>query len=257
VWAIWRLYQTRRQHTTATNLMVQYKVFFSRWRPERWYWGFIFTLRQQLLALSLMVAGDDVFSQLMWVSTILLLHSCLLCVLMPWRIQEMNVFEIIAVILLLILVNCAGAFVGQTTKTDGFEFMMVCLVVVAFATIAIAVARVAIAVALGGPKSVYVGHPKTVDLKTLCDTIQMLCSLNLTEETTLNIAKSFTEADRRVLVNLVHVFQTGSVNALEFPVQPKARIFVPCQAFATPSDRESFAKQIKTEVSNSKLESYI
>merc|ERR1712050_742415 len=44
--AIYRLQSAKRDAAKSIVLLKQFKLFFARWRPDRAFWGYIFTLRQ-------------------------------------------------------------------------------------------------------------------------------------------------------------------------------------------------------------------
>jgi len=257
LYAVCVLHRDRIDHKKSMVLLVRFKLFFSRWRPERWFWGYVFTMRQQLLVLTLMIAGDDVYSQLVYTSSILLLHCTLLCLLLPWRLLELNVLEIITLLMLIVLINCVGAFADPTSQTNSFETVLTMVIVCTIVVIGCFFIRVACAIWIGrGPNKKFPAYPKTVDPKILQHCLQVFSELRLTEETVAQIVEAFTESDRHAFIQFVHAFQNASVHSVAFPVPAGARIFVP-PVGGGEATLTSFASTIQNEVTSSKLESYI
>merc|ERR1712083_692190 len=176
----------------------------------------------------------------------------------PWRVFEMNVFEIVTVLLLMGALNFVGSFAEPTTKTKAFETALL-LVIVAIVTITICVVlRVSICIITrGGPKSLFSGYPRTVDNHTLEKCLITLGEMRFSDEIRKSLVENMTETDRRVLVQFVHSLQTLSIHTLEFPMAPGKRIFVPGTHIGDISARASFKSKLQNDISSSKLESYI
>merc|ERR1712176_192828 len=66
------------------------------------------------------VFGDDPFARLWWVLCIFVGYLLLLGLSNPWCLLEMNSFEIITTLLVLLMTLCAGAFV-DTTSIQSYE----------------------------------------------------------------------------------------------------------------------------------------
>merc|ERR1719188_819595 len=92
VFAVWKTYACRRNVDTSLQTSIKFKLFFQRWRAERWYWGYIFTWRQMLFA-CVFAMSNDAFVQLFMVLVLLNLYNMFLAALRPWRSLELNIFE--------------------------------------------------------------------------------------------------------------------------------------------------------------------
>merc|ERR1712032_1474987 len=50
VFAVFKVYAFRTNVSGSMREVVKFKLFFQKWRAERWYWGYVFTWRQMLFA---------------------------------------------------------------------------------------------------------------------------------------------------------------------------------------------------------------
>merc|ERR1712032_724777 len=89
---VFYLHKFRSNPEKSVRLLVQYKLFFQRWRPECWYWGLVFTCRQILLSCTLLIARDA-WEQVCFLVGVLMCYSIVLVAVSPWRLFELNIFE--------------------------------------------------------------------------------------------------------------------------------------------------------------------
>jgi len=257
VYAVHKLYRHRGDPRVTIDLLVRFKLFFSRWRPERWYWGFVFTVRQQLLVLSLMVAGDDVYSQFVWTTSVLTAHVVLLTFFMPWRMLEMNVLEISTVTLTILLLFCVGAFLEPSVEPTKYDAAQLTIMVVAFVLILLSIIRVALFVLLRGRKGRYPSNAKSMPLDMRIKCFETIREFAFSQEILEHIFDSFTESDITAMAQFVNALQSATAQSLTLPVDYGARIYVPSVRLNCQDKRSKFVSSVKEEVSQSKLESYI
>merc|ERR1712032_1781485 len=113
----------------SVRMLVKFKLFFQKWRADRWYWGYIFTLRQIIFSCTLLVA-DDATTQFFFVVVILVGYNTLLALLVPWRLFELNVFEFTLICLLVIMLLSQNILNEPPTNIAKFErvfFFVFCI----------------------------------------------------------------------------------------------------------------------------------
>merc|ERR550525_1375034 len=139
----------------------------------------------------------------------------------------MNMLEITAVLLVLVLINCVGAFAGVTTKNYAFENAMHALFVCTFVVGAAAVCRVFFAIMQTGPKNIFRSYPRTVDVDSMSKSWKALQEVQLDDDSAATVFSVFTESDRRAFLQFVQAFQNASLHSISMPIPFGQRIFVP------------------------------
>merc|ERR1712032_1249232 len=74
VFAVFRVYAFRTNISGSMREVVKFKLFFQKWRAERWYWGYVFTWRQMLFA-CVFAMSSDAFVQLFMVLVVLNVYN--------------------------------------------------------------------------------------------------------------------------------------------------------------------------------------
>merc|ERR1711988_1817564 len=73
--------------------LVRFRFLCGMFRPDVWWWGSVFSVRQVLLAIAPSIAVDDPNVQVVYVITVLVIYIGLVCSYRPWRASELNILD--------------------------------------------------------------------------------------------------------------------------------------------------------------------
>jgi len=103
---------------------VRFRYLMYRFRPDVWWWGLAFLMRQLLLGFAPMITPDDPGSQILYVVTILLIYITFQCFYCPWKTQELNVLDALSCCLLCMVIVTVGSFMEPSKFSGGHEIVM-------------------------------------------------------------------------------------------------------------------------------------
>jgi len=124
VYATVRLGKKRRARTNVASHLQPFRFLVYRFRPDVWWWGTIFNIRQILLAFCSMVQPDDPHFQLIFVVLILTWYACATLGFCPWRTIEANLFDCVSCCLLTLLVATVGSLMPASELSSKHEFIV-------------------------------------------------------------------------------------------------------------------------------------
>merc|ERR1712032_1216984 len=258
VYAIIVVYQSRHEHRVVAIFLSRFKLCFVKWRPDRWFWGYVFVMRQQLLACSLTLFGGAPFARIFWSLWILVCYSMLLCLSTPWRVVELNVFECVVTLFIVLLVVCSSAFVKISSAGD-YEILNTVLIFCCVSMAALYVVRLLVKMYFaGGWRSDFVPFPTPVDLETMDKCLFTVCNriVDLPDDTRKTFLKVLTASERDVFLQYFRIVQNSSLNSLDLCVGVGPRFFVPRKDFTTQDQLNRF-KSDWQNVKGKHRESYI
>merc|ERR1712032_691659 len=145
--AILKGYAIRNDESSSIRHLVKYKIFFQRWRPERWYWGYVFTWRQMLLALVFSVSNEPSV-QLFLVLVLLNVYNMVLATLRPWRSSELNMLEFMLNFVFVALLLSQFPDIDPGVDTSLFRNLSVVLLFLYICVLCLGAFRVCVAMAM-------------------------------------------------------------------------------------------------------------
>lgn len=223
--SIFALYRCRSDAGVSIQMLVRFKLFFQRWRCDRWYWGFVFVLRQILLACTLIIA-EDAFGQIFFVVSVLSIYNVFLAFWVPWRLFEINVVEFLLTVLLVLLLLAALAFTDSTEKTEEYAQVFSSMFVLLLCVGAIYILRVCFGI-VAGDRQNFVGMPRPLPKNELVANYTILFQYSYDEGTLYQLIDNVPDHDLFILRNTLDIFQAASGCALEFPNPMGLRINIP------------------------------
>jgi len=256
VFAVCIAYLRRKDFDGSILLLVRFKLFFQRWRPDRWYWGWFFCLRQMLFACMLFV-GNDAAEQITFAVSVLSIYNVGLALLFPWRMFEINVIEFVMTILLVFVLVYMFGVVPRAANENKFRNAVTTLVWLIMCVGVCYVGRVCWGAALvgGRPNQIFVGWPKRLDHRKMSKTLEVLCMTGLDAATTENLIGNCTDFELKNMEKFCNAMQTVSCQAFDFDVDVGLRMYVPSEYLHSKQNRADMAAAIQGKRKHN--ESYI
>merc|ERR1712222_228064 len=178
LFAVFRVYAFRTNVSISMSEVVKFKLFFQKWRAERWYWGYVFTWRQMLFACVFSISSDP-FTQLFMVIVVLNVYNVLLAALCPWRLFELNCLEFALNILLVFLVMSQFPELDLHSNASNFRNVSFVLLMIYFCILCVCCLRVCLAFAsAGSPNKKFNYYPKSIGNEALQVCFENFCKIN-------------------------------------------------------------------------------
>jgi len=255
MYAVWTLYKLRADATASVQMLVRFKLFFQKWRPDRWYWGYVFVLRQILFACTLLLATDAV-SQLVFGIVVLVSYCVVLALLVPWRWFEMNIVEFLFGIMLVFMLVVQIAMM-DAVDISKFGKMFEVLLVLLLCFGILYFIRIGVQGILCR-RAGFVVYPKLIDEGRLGKCLETLCTTNVSVDVLAELTRNLSEYENRVFESFFCLLEKQSCSNFNFPSGRGfgTRIFVPNVAML----EHHFSSNMRTEFTKSKTninESYI
>jgi len=238
--------------TASVQMLVRFKLFFQRWRPDRWYWGYVFVLRQILFACTLFVATDAV-SQLVFGIIVLVSYSVVLALLVPWRWLEMNVVEFLFGIMLAFMLVVQIAMMDPVDISK-FGNMLEVLLVLLLCFGILFLIRIGVQGILS-MRTEFVVFPKLIDEGCLGKCLETLCKTNVSVDTLAELTRNLSEHENRVFESFFCLLEKQSCSKFNFPSGRGigTQIWVPNVAML----EDNFSSKMDTEFHQSKSKANI
>merc|ERR1712032_199672 len=235
--------------------MGKFKLFFQRWRPGQWYWGYVFTVRQLLFACTFLIA-DEKSAQIFFV-VVLIAYNSLLVLVAPWRLFEINVLEFMSSFLLVVMLISQNILMEPpATSRKQIENVFVVMFVMLLFVVMVYILRVCFAsVLVGSPKADFVGLPKPIHDQKLRQCFEELGETKF-DMVVEQILRSLTDDEKYTVALFFHILYNAGCGGFNFAVGMGHRLYVPTKISTDAQARSDMATQIKN-VKQSGTESYI
>jgi len=255
LWAVWVVYARRYDFEASIVLLTRFKLFFQRWRSDRWYWGYMFTLRQMLFACTVLFY-TTAFDQIKFAVSILTVYNLCLALLLPWRLFEINVFEfIISTLFVFLLLNAIGIIPPPVNEIKYVNTVCVFLVLLVCSGV-VYIGRVCLGfLVVGTPKRKFPIWPKPADDQKLIKNLEMFRTMTLDQTTLEQIVKNIPDTEKHKFVYFFYALQVACCNSCPFDFDCGFRMYVPNENHIHKEHRCEMIDKIKN--SESKHESYI
>jgi len=237
VYAILAMLKYRRDQQASMRLLGRCKIFFKRWRPERWFWGYVFVLRQVFISLVHLFAPNDGFVQSIFMVSILVVYCVATTHFQPWKLWEMNIFETV-VTLLIVLALMFGVTRPKKIPTHVSERVLIIM----FITMGLYCLRIGVGIYLAkGLKGDFAPLPKPIDKKKMDVCLEAFCNsvLSSDDDARKIILESFTEADCIAFENFFESVQYAGLNSFDFGIDAGYRPYFPSDYLATEDNFEN------------------
>mmetsp|Transcript_151963 Transcript_151963/g.487788 ORF Transcript_151963/g.487788 Transcript_151963/m.487788 type:complete len:256 (-) Transcript_151963:214-981(-) len=200
---------------TATAFLTRMRFLVYRFRPDVWWWGSVFNVRQLLLAFAPMVQPDDPNTQLIFVSIVLQVYLALVCIFWPWKTHEINVLDILSSVLLLTVVITVNSFMPPSEWKGDHEVVMWFFLASVFAVNIFMIGFLVFQLFRKGPSGLFGNrypYRKTVE-EFAAELRTMSFKIATTEEASLvTWLKKMNDFDRRAIDKYIAVSQSYAID---------------------------------------------
>merc|ERR1712032_1265430 len=259
VWAIFSVHRSRFNFVATQHRLKQFKLFFQNWRASCWWWGYWFTLRQQLFSLSLVLAGQDMYVLTMWLTTILVLHVVGLAAFTPWLCYEINMVEIFSSV---VVVGILSASIVNAEPAEDFNalhgtcFVLLLSLFLLFFCFSVHVI-VEFATKKFQPKSAFVSYPKPMNVDQLDTYLSEFRFPSFDKTVRIQIIQNLSESGRHACDEFVRCMSIAGLHEMfRTHITIKDRICIPGASLADTTSYENF-QNIMGNTKNCQQESYI
>jgi ABC-type branched-subunit amino acid transport system substrate-binding protein len=121
VWANVRAPVIANQASTQAapnGFLVRFRFLMYRFRPDTWWWGNIYLLRQTLLAYASSMPADDPHGQIIFTICILSIYMLFLSRYWPWKNHSLNMLDAGSTLMMLLVISTATAFLPESPSKD-------------------------------------------------------------------------------------------------------------------------------------------
>jgi len=129
VWASVHAMRVRANPERSKRHTTRFRFLMYRYRPDVWWWGTIFTIRQTLLAFAPMLAPDDPHTQSVFIIAVLTIYTTNVCFFWPWKSDELNLLDAASMALIVILVASVSSFMPASTASGAHTKLMVAILI--------------------------------------------------------------------------------------------------------------------------------
>jgi len=252
LFAVFKVYAFRNNISVSMREVVKFKLFFQKWRAERWYWGYIFTWRQMLFA-CVFAMSNDAFVQLFMVLVLLNIYNMFLAALRPWRSFELNIFEFALNLVFVVLLLSQFPENDSLVNASLFRSLSFVLTMVYFCIIVCCVLRVCLAFALvGSAQKTFNYFPKPIDGQVLQDCFDRLRNVNFHHQ----FCTFLSESEINIVVSFFELVDKETFSEFGFPVGVGTRMFIPNEITCDATSRSKLIENLRA-VKSIEQESYI
>lgn len=218
----------------------------------------VFCLRQQFLSFGFIFAGDDAPSQIAWMASVFIVYIAFVGIAYPWNVPEFNILDVFGCLFVVTVLLLVSGFSAETIKGTAFEKTTFALLLVMLILFGGVLMRSGICALYYGRNETYrpMQKPKLTDQECKA-VLTQLFSLSLDADVVSTIAANLLPRDRAALVEFCGALECATLREVNFFSRPAGVVFLTTSHMALAEHRTSFGNQLKSNISNSKLESYI
>lgn len=108
---------------------VRFRFLLYRFRPDVWWWGMVFLVRQSLLAFASSVPSHDPGGQILFTAITLVGYVAPMCYLWPWKNSALNRADLVSCMLLIFTLLVGTTFVDRSSNEDAYAILLTMLVI--------------------------------------------------------------------------------------------------------------------------------
>jgi len=197
-----------------SNVIICFRYLLYRFRPDVWWWGNVFSVRQALIAFTPTIAANDANIQMMLISTTLIVYMILMGVYWPWKNSELNALDLLSVIFLLLIAVTAGSFMKETQATEAHAGILLSfLLIVMVINCALVIYAAIVFYTRGLDGSFGMKYPRKKDLHRFSHEWRALCSYHkdLTTDECVQWLRTMSNFDRWAINMTISIGQAYNI----------------------------------------------
>jgi hypothetical protein len=119
-WCTWGCIKAPSESSNANaGFLQRFRFLLYRFRPDCWWWGLCFMLRQTILAFVTVLVIENPHGQLFYTGGALAVYGFLLCRFWPWISGELSFVDAGAMLILVLIMLTAAQFLPEPTPNKG------------------------------------------------------------------------------------------------------------------------------------------
>jgi len=117
--------KSQRFNNLDSVFMIRFRFLMYRFRPDTWWWGNIYLLRQTLLAFASSMPADDPHGQIIFTICILSIYMLFLSRYWPWKNHSLNMLDAGSTLMMLLVISTATAFLPESPSKDFYVVFLI------------------------------------------------------------------------------------------------------------------------------------
>jgi hypothetical protein len=127
-WCTWGCIKAPSESSNANSgFLRRFRFLLYRFRPDCWWWGLCFMLRQTILAFVTVLVIENPHGQLFYTGGALAVYGFLVCRYWPWISGELSFVDAGAMLVLVLIMLTAAQFLPEPTPNKGRFGILVAL----------------------------------------------------------------------------------------------------------------------------------
>mmetsp|Transcript_8294 Transcript_8294/g.14483 ORF Transcript_8294/g.14483 Transcript_8294/m.14483 type:complete len:1266 (+) Transcript_8294:77-3874(+) len=129
-WCVWGcLKAPSKTFQKDTAFLESFRFLFYRFRPDCWWWGLVFLVRQTCLAFAAVVPSSNAHAQLFYTGGILMIYGYFLSMFWPWISTELSIVDFGTCLVLILLLLCSSQFLPVAAEAGRVSLVVALLMV--------------------------------------------------------------------------------------------------------------------------------
>jgi len=119
-WCVYGCLRAPARSSEGNHEFLQtFRFLLYRFRPDLWWWGIVFLLRQTILAFAIVVPASNPHAQVFYTSSVITIYVFVVCIFWPWITTEMSLLDAGTCCLLILFLLCATQFLPAAPEAQG------------------------------------------------------------------------------------------------------------------------------------------
>jgi len=131
-WCVWGCWKAPMKSATKDAAFLEcFRFLFYRFRPDCWWWGLIFLVRQTLLAFAAAIPSSNAHAQLFYIGVVLTLYIFFTAMFWPWISTELSIVDFGTSLMLLLILMCSSQFLPNTAEGGRVSLLVIMFIALA------------------------------------------------------------------------------------------------------------------------------
>lgn len=127
-WCVWGCWKAPAKSSQKDELFLQsFRFLLYRFRPDYWWWGLPFLMRQTILAFATVIPSDNPHAQLFYCGATCAVYGFAAARTWPWLARELSIIDTGCMLLFTLIMMIAGQFLPEAKADKGRFGLLVCL----------------------------------------------------------------------------------------------------------------------------------
>jgi len=125
-WCVWGCWKAPVKSSEGDIAFLQmFRFLFYRFRPDCWWWGLVFLIRQTCLAAATILPSSNAHAQLFVTGGVLAIYVCLAAMFWPWISTELSIMDSGSCLVLVLLLICSSQFLPSAAEPGSVSLLVI------------------------------------------------------------------------------------------------------------------------------------